>query len=138
MWVRYQLKDIVEGIVEQYTYTGKDLFIQYSFFECEGNNEWYLNCMLNTKSEGIYDIDRAEDSDSTHIVCNSWKGNYHTFEYYHMQDNKGCSTDTQVYVVDLYPNFKLKHYNAELWTRGGFTGWNWFVLREPDLNGSTQ
>lgn len=114
----------------------RDFMIQYSAFEYEGpsdspdekGDQWYFNCCIpGTEDEGIYEL-KIVESDSTLVEIESWKGNYESFHFTDLLNRKNMSNERRVYLIDLYPDAKLKHFVGHCYTRGGFTGWNWFTF----------
>ncbi|AYV77711.1 MAG: GNAT family N-acetyltransferase [Edafosvirus sp.] len=126
----------------------KDILIQYGRFDLSRKNAEsggiYFNSSFtdivnpeaeepnnihpnNTSDEGIYEIDDAKESTiGTKIKISSWKSCFDSFTITKKLDFRGKSDDKCIYTIDLFPDFVPKDYDATLWTRGGFTGWNWF------------
>jgi hypothetical protein len=124
-----KLKDIINNF-EPKDNANRNFLIQYTVFDNDGGDEWYMNCILSEScDEGIYESS-VEYADETKILFDSWKGNYDEFNHTIMSDNRGMSNDTYIYACDLYDGFQPKNYKGYCMTRGGFTGWNWFKIQE--------
>jgi hypothetical protein len=106
----------------------RDFMIQYSYLEriddyyAHVNEDlWTLRADAYLTEDGIYDIDSMEYSDDETIVkFYSYKGNHSKFTINsnEFDDNRDCSTNDRVYIVDLYPDHEIKHFKGVVWTRG--------------------
>ena len=126
--IKEHLKQIIDDVCKnnEYNEACRDFLIQYTVFDNEGSDGWYMNCSIDgTCDEGLYEID-VEYNDTTTVEIWSRKGNFSGFDYYNFEDDRGCSDSDSIYTVDLYDEFKPKNYKGEVCTRGGFNGWNWF------------
>ena len=107
----------------------KDFLIQYALFE-RVDGKWYMNSTIFylTRNEGLYVIDVVESDDAHKCVkFESWKGNYESFDFYDSFDPENLSDeDVSVCAHELYDDFRPKTFQGHVWTRGGFTGWNFF------------
>jgi hypothetical protein len=89
--------------------------IQYTWFELK-NDDFCIRSSLYGGTEAIYDIN-VEYSDSTNVKVKSWKSNYDKFRFCNFHDNIGSSTKDKIYVSDLFPGFRPRHYIGHCWTR---------------------
>jgi hypothetical protein len=139
-WVESEIDKSGWNDVQKY----KDFWIQYSVFErdMDDDNEdepykfekWYMNCTVpGTQNEGIHHIDTMEYHEaSTELLFDSWKGNYDDCKLDYLLYHKDQSDFDRVYLMDLYPEQKEKHFHGHCYTRGGFTSWNWLQWNEKD------
>lgn len=116
-----------------------DIVKQYSCFEYHDGKGWYFNCLVGgCNDESIYDINIFNNNNKkrlkkTRINFKSWKGNYDNFTFklsdinlsQFIKSYKNNSDDIVIYSIDLYPDYKPKHFNCEIYTRNGSSGWNW-------------
>ncbi len=118
-WFETEYKDASE--VE------RDFRIQYTVFEyVKIQKEYYMNSTLTeAKNEGIYDAKELAYSETTNVEFWSWKGNYDEFQITDNCDHRGESDSNDIFLIDLYPDHEPKHFKGEVWSRGGFIGWNW-------------
>lgn len=132
--VTNQLKSFLENIFDGKE-SNKFFLIQHTVFERDifDKTRWYMNCTLDTKNEGIYSVD-VEFADTTNVKISSWKDCFDTFVHDKCFSSPGLSTPTKIYACDLYDNFVPRHYEGCCYTRGGFTGWNWFTVNIDDVH----
>ncbi len=105
----------------------KDFLIQHALFE-KIDDEWYMNCTIfyRTKDEGLYEID-VEEHDTMNVTFESWKGNYKTFDFCDTFDPENLSDEeVSICAHELYDDFKSKNFRGHVWTRSGYTSWNYF------------
>lgn len=121
------------------TQVEKDFRIQYTVFKYMGPDSdsgnvgkdgWYMECIIpGTCEEGVYILKNIEYSqEATKFKVSSWKGNYNSFKFTEKLDETGESDEKNIYLIDLYPNYKAQHFKGNCFTRGGFTGWNWLYF----------
>lgn len=134
-------------IIDSRNYQGaqKDFLIQYSVFIIDKkyyNNrdstynikQVYLACTLpQCFHEGIHSAYVKYD-DTTKINVYSTGGNYEDFLLDRCIDYRDKSNHEYIYTVDLYPNFKLRHYSGHCFTKTGCSLWNWYRLDKYDDN----
>ncbi|XWV24671.1 putative ORFan [Tupanvirus deep ocean] len=127
--IKTQLVEIINDLADD-NEANRNFLIQYTVFEDHGDNEWYMNCILSECcDEGVYDVN-VEYSQESNIVFDSHKGNYDDFCHTLFEDERGNSSEDKIYACDLFDNFEPRHYKGTCCTRGGFTGWNWFTLKD--------
>jgi len=129
--VARQMRAAIEAHIEGFTDAARAFFIQYSVFEREAGatqskQRWYLNAIIRTHDEGIYEIDEMEFYKHTSVLCGSYKCNYDPFVARILCDARGHSTPVRIYAIDLYPGTMPRHFRGEITTRGGYCEWNWF------------
>jgi hypothetical protein len=95
---------------------------------------WLMKgCIPRTNEEAIYeDVNVDDDVKSTLVEMTSRKGNYSKHDVYleEIVDCRGMSTDNLIYLIDLYPEYKPRHFQGSCWTRGS---WMCIVLEDDDF-----
>ncbi|XWV25910.1 GNAT family N-acetyltransferase [Tupanvirus soda lake] len=125
--IKKQLIKIIDNLADE-NEANRNFLIQYSVFEKDDDNEWYLNCILSEcQDEGIYDVN-VEYSDKTSVEFDSRKYNYDNFIHTEFVDERGNSDEFKIYACDLFDKFIPRNFKGHCTTRGGFIGWNWFNL----------
>lgn len=126
-------EDEKEEVGEETAKKALELAKQYGKFEKIGYSAWDYKCTVsNTCCEGIYEVEWVDFADFTCISFDSWKGDY--FEVYFETDKLDPiphDTEDTIYAANLYDGFQPKHFQAHVYTRGAFTGWNWVVYEKP-------
>ena len=137
-WFEKEYKDVHDA--------ARDFVIQYSFLEkteewrsekecCVEGYEWHLTCFLPyiLWCDYLYDINciSYSDDDCTDVLIKSWKGNHDEVELKELVQIEGrTSTNEKIYLLDVYPEHKLRHFKGDCWTRG----WTYHLIRD-DLTG---
>jgi hypothetical protein len=125
--VKLKLKQWFENEYDDVSQEEKDFRIQYTVFEREESNEWYMNCICECGDEGIYDVEEIQYSDYTNILFESYKNGFSlTIQEYDSME--GCSDNSSIYAIDLYPDYKPKDFIGKVWVRGGAIGWNYITF----------
>jgi hypothetical protein len=105
----------------------KHFWIQHSVFDrkdkpgslCGEFGEWFINCIVpGTTNQSIFDVHDLKYSDNeTNVQFHS--GNYkHTdFSLDEILNPRGQSTPTRIYLMDLYPEMKPRHFHGRCTTQ---------------------
>lgn len=91
-----------------------------------------MNCILDTRDEGIYDVNVMFTDDSTNVEFDSYKGCYDHFVHDKLVCNLNQSIPTKIYACDLYDNFIPRHYTGSCHTREDLlvgTGSHWKMIK---------
>jgi hypothetical protein len=125
------LRDHVTRHTEGWSDIEREAWITFTRFDLHGT-QFYANSVFpECRDEGIYEVSSAEDATEMSFQLSSWKGNYdgHTATAtFHAPPD----TNRHIYAQRLM-SVEPRAFRGRAWTRGGFTGWNWYDLPEAAI-----